>query len=157
MRLSDAALGLVLVGAGAAIARTARDFPLVPGQAFGPALFPFVVAAGLAACGVGLIVREARAGLRRPWLAAGPLLGQARARLDALLLVGAIGLYLGAASRLGFVPTAAVILLVLVRRFGASWALAVATAVFGPLAAHLLFAEWLRVPLPLGLVASIRY
>lgn len=157
MRLSDAALGIVLLGAAAAIAWTARGFPLVPGQAFGPSLFPVLIAAGFAACGAGLIVRDVRAGLRRPWLAAGPLLGEARARLDALLLLGAIGFYLAAAPRLGFVPTAAVMLLVLVRRFGASWWLAAATAVLGPLALHLLFAEWLRVPLPLGLVASIRY
>lgn len=157
MRLSDAALGVVLLGAAAAIAWTARGFPLVPGQAFGPSLFPLLIAAGFAACGAGLMVREARAGLRRPWIAAGPLLGEARACLDAVLLLGAIGFYLAAAPRFGFVPTAVVILLVLVRRFGASWWLAVATAVLGPLTLHLLFAEWLRVPLPLGLIALIRY
>ena len=155
MRLSDAALGLVLVGAAAAIALTVRGFPLVPGQAFGPALFPLLIAAGFAACGVGLIVRGLRAGTRGPWVTVGPLLGEARARLDALLLVGAIGFYLVAASRLGFVPTAAVILLLLVRRYGGSWQLAVATALVGPLALHLLFAEWLRVPLPMGLLLSL--
>ncbi|MCS6921078.1 MAG: tripartite tricarboxylate transporter TctB family protein [Elioraea sp.] len=157
MRLSDAALGVVLLGAAAAIAWTARGFPLVPGQAFGPSLFPMLIAAGFAACGAGLIVRDMRAGLRMPWLALGPLLGEARARVDALLLLGAIVFYLAAAPRLGFVPTAAAVLLVLVRRFGASWSLAVATALLGPIVLHLLFAEWLRVPLPLGLIASIRY
>ncbi|MCS6853624.1 MAG: tripartite tricarboxylate transporter TctB family protein [Elioraea sp.] len=157
MRLSDAALGLVLLYAAAVIAWTARGFPLVPGQAFGPSLFPGLIAAGFALCGAGLLLRHLRAGARRPWIEPGPLLAVGPARLDAILLLGAIGFYLVAVPRLGFVPTAAVILLVLVRRYGASWTLALATALVGPLVLHLLFAEWLRVPLPLGLLAALRY
>ena len=157
MRLSDAALGLVLVGVAAAIAGTARSFPLVPGQAFGPSLFPLAIAGGFAACGVGLILRGARSARRRLWVEAGPVFGNARARLDMGLILGAIAVYLIAAPHLGFVPTAFAILLALVRRFGASWRLAVTVALVGPIALHLLFAEWLRVPLPLGLLLSIRY
>lgn len=156
MKLADAALGAVLLGAAAAIAVAARDFPVVPGQAYGPSLFPHLIAAGLALCGAALIVRHRR---RPPaaWIDPGPLLADPRARLDAALLFGAIGFYLVAAERLGFVPTAAVILLVLVRRFGASWPLAAAAALAGPLLVHVLFAEWLRVPLPLGPLVHLRY
>jgi putative tricarboxylic transport membrane protein len=157
LKLADAALGVVLLGAAAAIAVAAREFPVVPGQAFGPSLFPGVIAAGFALCGVALILRHWRRRPGGPWLDPGPLLAEPRARLDALLLFGAIGFYLAAAERLGFMPTAALILLVLVRRFGASWWLAIATAALGPLAIHLLFAEWLRVPLPLGLMLHLRY
>ena len=157
MRLSDAALGVVLLGAAAAIAWTARGFPVVPGQAFGPSLFPGVIAGGFALCAIGLLLRQLRGGRGGRWIDPGPLLADARARLDALLVLGAIGFYVLAAERLGFIPTAAAILLVLVRRFGASWPLALATAALGPVAVHLLFAEWLRVPLPLGLLLDLRY
>lgn len=157
MKLADAALGVVLLGAAAAIAFAARDFPVVPGQAYGPSLFPGVIAAGFALCGATLILRQWRRRPGGPWLDPGPLLAEPRARLDALLLFGAIGFYLVAAERLGFIPAAAAILLVLVRRFGASWWLAIVTALAGPLAVHLLFAEWLRVPLPLGILIDLRY
>lgn len=157
MKLSDAALGVVLLGAAAAIAAVAQGFPGVPGQNFGPALFPGVIAAGFTLCAIGLFVRQVRAGRGGRWIDPGPLLAEPRARLDALLVLGAIGFYVAAAERLGFIPTAAAILLVLVRRFGASWPLTVASAVLGPLAIHLLFAEWLRVPLPLGLLRDLRY
>lgn len=157
LKLSDAALGILLLGVAIGIALGARGFPVVPGQAFGPSLFPSVIAAGFAVCGLVLIAREVRAGKSVRWIEPGPLLTSASARLDALLLVGAILFYLLAAERLGFIPAAALILLVLVRRFGASWMLAVATAIAGPLAVHLLFAEWLRVPLPLGLLLHVRY
>jgi putative tricarboxylic transport membrane protein len=157
LKLSDAALGVVLLGAAAAIAWTARGFPMVPGQAFGPSLFPGVIAAGFTLCAIGLFLRHARTGRAMRWIAPGPLLTDPRARLDALLVLGAIGVYLAVAERLGFIPTAAAILLVLVRRFGASWWLAIATAALGPPAIHLLFAEWLRVPLPLGVLSHLRY
>jgi putative tricarboxylic transport membrane protein len=157
LKLSDAALGVVLLGAAAAIAWTARGFPMVPGQAFGPSLFPGVIAAGFTLCAIGLFLRHARAGRGMRWIEPGPLLTDPRARLDALLVLGAIGVYLAVAERLGFIPTAAAILLVLVRRFGASWWLAIATAALGPVAIHLMFAEWLRVPLPLGVLLHLRY
>lgn len=157
MKLSDAALGVVLLGAAAAIAAVARGFPVVPGQAYGPSLFPTGIAAGLVLCAAGLIMRHARTGRGARWIDPGPLLLDPRARLDAALVLGAIGAYLLATECLGFVPTAAAILLVLVRRFGASWPLTLATAALGPLAIHLMFAEWLRVPLPLGVLLELRY
>lgn len=157
MRLSDAALGVVLLGAAAAIAAVAQGFPGVPGQNFGPSLFPSVIAGGFVLCALGLFLRHAGTSSGARWIDPGPLLTDPRARLDAVLVLGAIGVYLLVAERLGFVPTAAAILLALVRRFGASWALAIATAALGPLAIHLMFAEWLRVPLPLGVLLELRY
>jgi putative tricarboxylic transport membrane protein len=157
LRLSDAALGMVLLGAAAAIAAVAQGFPGVPGQNFGPSLFPTAIAGGFVLCALGLFLRHARTGGGARWVDPGPLITDPRARLDALLVLGAVAAYLLVAERLGFIPTAAAILLVLTRRFGASWRLALATAALGPLAIHLMFAEWLRVPLPLGLLAGLRY
>lgn len=38
---------------GLAVMLLARDFPPIPGQAYGPALFPTVLGAGLVACAIG--------------------------------------------------------------------------------------------------------
>ena len=58
MRFNDAVFGVVLLLAAVAVFAVARGFPGMPGQNFGPALFPDLIAAGL------LPVR-CRAGLER--------------------------------------------------------------------------------------------
>ena len=38
---------------GLAVMLLARDFPPIPGQAYGPGLFPMLIGAGLMACAIG--------------------------------------------------------------------------------------------------------
>ena len=57
MKLNDAVVGAALLLLAVAVGWHIRGFPQMPGQKFGPAVFPGLIAAGLAACGVLLIVR----------------------------------------------------------------------------------------------------
>lgn len=155
MVLSDRITGLFLVGLGALAAYGGSLLPPVPGQQVGPAIFPMVVGIGLCACGVLIALRighnfEADAEVepaadsrdtpthRSGWWALLP---------PALLLF-----YFFAVDRLGFVPTAAIIAGVTAITLRASLKLAIAMAVLSPLAVHLVFAKFLRVPLPPGLL-----
>lgn len=155
MVLSDRVTGLFLVGLGALAAYGGSLLPPVPGQQVGPAIFPMVVGMGLCACGVLIALRighnfEADAevepvsdhrdgsSLRSGWWALLP---------PALLLF-----YFFAVDWLGFVPTAAIIAGVTAITLRASLKLAIAVAVLSPLAVHLIFAKFLRVPLPPGLL-----
>ena len=45
MKLNDAVVGLVLLALAAAVWVAVRDFPNIPGQNVGPALFPTLIAA----------------------------------------------------------------------------------------------------------------
>jgi len=121
----------------------------MPGQKFGPAWFPGLVAAGLGLCGIGLIA----AGLRErgPWVALPDWLRSARARLAVATVLGGLLFYVLAADWLGFYLTALLITVVWMRVLGASWRLALPAAAVATVVIHLSFYKLLRIPLPWGI------
>jgi len=156
MHLSDRVTGLFLVVLGALAFWGGSRLPAVPGQDVGPAAFPMVIGGGLVLCGLMIA-----AGIGRsfeapetsdaeppPGLAA--RIGGGAAFLPPALLI----FYVLVAERLGFLITAAIILAVTARALGGSWRIAAGLAVLGPPAVHLVFAKFLRVPLPDGLMAA---
>ena len=60
--------------------------------------------------------------------------------------------YMFAVERLGFIVTAALIVLIAALAFGAKLRLALPLAALAPIGVHLVFYKLLRVPLPAGLV-----
>lgn len=148
MKLSDAALGLLVMLAGAALAWHAQSFPRTPVQAYGPGFFPTLLGAALVVCG-GLLA--ARGFSRRAPLLVLERWARSPAAWLRIALVPAVVLaYLALAPRAGFLAAAALptflMLAFLTRRTVLSAAVAVGTA----LAMWLVFAEILLVPLPRG-------
>ena len=163
MHLSDRITGPFLIGLGGLAAYGGSRLPPVPGQQIGPNVFPMVIGAGLVLCG-GMIAlgvgrrfeEEAEADLAAhenpppaSEAAHGPLYGLRALVPPALLLF-----YVFAAERIGFILTAAAIVLVMAKALGASWRLALPLAAIAPFAVHLVFYKLLRVPLPAGLLAA---
>lgn len=159
MHLSDRVTGLFLAILGSLAFWGGSRLPAVPGQDVGPAVFPMVVGGGLVACGLLIAVGighsfedeeaepvEAHEGLAR-WL------GSWRA-LAAFVPPALLLFYVLASERLGFLPTAFVIVLVAAVALGASLRLSLAMAVGAPPLVHLVFYKLLRVPLPEGLLAA---
>ena len=67
MRVNDAIIGAVLIALAAALAFWSQSFPDIPGQQYGAAVFPTLIAVGLPGSGVLLIVsgmRQQRSGDR---------------------------------------------------------------------------------------------
>ena len=122
----------------------------MPGQKFGPAWFPGLIAVGLAICGALLIGSGMRQ--RAPWLAAPEWIRSPRARSGIGALLGGLVFYVLAADALGFHITAIVLLAVWIRLLGASWRVTLCVAVLATLVIHLSFYKLLRVPLPWGLL-----
>ena len=122
----------------------------MPGQKFGPAWFPGLIAAGFGLCGVLLVV----AGLRRggPWIALPGWISRRVPFLGVSAVLGGLAFYIVAANMLGFHITAVALLAFWVRILGGSWRVAVVVAVVGTLAIHLSFYKMLRIPLPWGLL-----
>lgn len=60
MKVSDAVVGACLLLLAGAIGAYVSGFPGMSGQRFGAALFPGLIAAGLAACGALLVLRGVR-------------------------------------------------------------------------------------------------
>ena len=121
----------------------------MPGQKFGPAWFPGLIAAGLAACGLGLIFAGVRA--RTPWIALPQWVRRRRPALAVASVIAGLLFYIFAANALGFHLTGIVLLTAWMLVLGASWRLAVPLAFVATFAIHISFYKLLRIPLPWGL------
>ena len=122
----------------------------MPGQKFGPAWFPGLIAAGLAVCGALLIYGGLRE--RSPWLAVGDWIHSRRARAGIAAFVGGLIVYILVVDAVGFYLTGIVLLAVWMRVLGASWRVTVIVAVLGTVLIHLAFYKGLRIPLPWGVL-----
>ena len=157
MLLSDRTSGIGIAALGAVAAYAGSLLPPVPGQQIGPNVFPLVVGIGLLLCGALIALgighkfeeeaEAAVADLTPPDAPHGRFYGL-RALIPPALLI----LYYLASDRLGFIVTAAILVLALSKALGASWRLAAILALAAPPLVHLAFYKLLRVPLPPGLL-----
>lgn len=150
MKLNDAIVGVCLLALAAAVWIAVRDFPTIPGQNVGPALFPMVVAAGLAGSGLVLLVSgwKSRAD---GWLGLASWTRSPRALSRAILVIAALLFYVLAAPWLGFFISGTLILVVLFMALGARPLSGAAIAVLSTWVIQEVFVGMLRVPLPVGL------
>jgi putative tricarboxylic transport membrane protein len=152
VKLNDAIFGLVLLALGGAVLFAVRNFPNIPGQPVGPALFPGLIAIGLCIAGFMLVVRGWRARADGPWLEWDDWVRSPRHALALAILLGSIVFYILAANWLGFLPTAFVILTALFLALRVAPGRAVLIAAIATLVIHFAFYKLLRVPLPWGLL-----
>ena len=156
MRANDAIPGILLIAVALAMIAATFSFPTLPGQAYGPALFPRILGAGFLICGAVLILRgltERRLG--GPWVAFQSWVGQPRQAGSFLLVLVSILFYILASEWLGFIATAILVLTATFRQFGVRWVVNLPSAIIGTLLIHWFFATLLRVPLPRGLLDSV--
>jgi putative tricarboxylic transport membrane protein len=148
MRVNDAVIGAFLLAFAIAVFAYARTLPAIPGQDYGAAVFPMLVAVGIGGCGVLLVV----SGGRR-WAGAVELNDWARTHHAWAKLAAAFGLilaYILAAHALGFVPISILILVIFFLLMGVRWWIALPVALAATLLINQTFSHLLKVPLPLG-------
>jgi putative tricarboxylic transport membrane protein len=149
MRINDAVIGAALLVFAIAVFAIARTFPAIPGQDYGAAVFPMVIAVGLGGCGAVLVA----SGMRH-WEGAVSWGGWARthhAWAKLAVVAALVVFYIFGASILGFVPTSGIILLVFLMTMGVRWWIAIVVSIAVTLLIQQTFVGLLRVPLPLGL------
>lgn len=155
MRLNDAVIGAVLLLFAVALAGYSQTFPPIPGQQYGAAVFPTLIAAGLAGSGLLLIASGIRQG--------GPALAWAdwaRGRhgfRNVVITVAATLFYVLMADILGFILTMGLILLVLLRMMTVGWLASIGLAIAMALGIQYLFGSLLYVPLPWGILTPVRW
>jgi putative tricarboxylic transport membrane protein len=153
MKVNDAVVGACLIALAIAILVHIQAYPLIPGQKYGPALFPGVIAVGLIACGLLLVRRGVRAGL--PLLAIADWMRQPALVTNFLTVCAVLAFYIAVAGTLGFIPTAALCLLALFLKLRVRVLPAIVVAVVATLVIHTLFYKLLRVPLPWGVLEPV--
>ena len=157
MRINDAIIGLaLLVGAGL-LWLYAGTLPPMSGQAYGAGLFPAFIAVGLAATAGWLILETLRAGGGGPAIALAPWARSPRRLLALALAMALVLFYILGSERLGFIPTAFVVVAALLAILGVRpWAAAALGAVV-TLGVHQVFYKLLLVPLPWGLLTPLAW
>lgn len=156
MRVNDLVSGAVMIAVAAFVIAMTMTFPAFPGQNYGPAVFPRLLASLMILCGLVLVVRG-----YGEWWAGSPLFVRpdwarsASGVVSVLLILGAALAYILIVDRVGFVPLTIVLLLVLFLWFRVRLPVAVVTAVAAAFAVNWFFATMMRVPLPRGLMDLI--
>jgi putative tricarboxylic transport membrane protein len=151
MKINDAIFGAIFAVLGAVVLVHVQSFPTIPGQQYGPGLFPGTVAAGFLVCGILLIA----SGLRHReggWIAVGEWMRVPRRVYAFAVVVLGIVLYVLVAEHVGFLIVAPLLLLAWLRAFGVTWRASLVTAVVATLVIWYAFYRLLRVPLPWGVL-----
>lgn len=130
-----------------------QGYPAMPGQKFGPAWFPGLIAVGLIACGAGLAF-SARG---QTWIELPSWLSQRRALVGVTSVVAGLLFYYLAADTLGFYLTALALLALWMRLLGASWRVSLPVALIATVVIHLSFYKLLRIPLPWGILERFAF
>jgi putative tricarboxylic transport membrane protein len=154
MKFNDSLVGTGLIAFAGAILWNARGFPSMPGDQVGPALFPQLIAAGLAICGAIFIIQAARHRAGTPWIEL-PDWFRARRQVAGFAVV-TLGLlaYCLLVETLGFFVCAPLLLGVLLAVLRVrAWAVPV-IAIGVSVLIHFIFYKGLGVPLPWGLLQS---
>jgi putative tricarboxylic transport membrane protein len=153
MKVHDALTGVALLVFGLFVLWHVQAFPAIPGQKYGAALFPGVIASGLAICGVLLMVRGFKLG--SPLVVWAAWTGHRRAVAAFFSVIAGLALYVLIAEPLGFHLTGFLLLLGWTLVFGTRPAVAVPVAIVGPIIIHLAFYKLLRIPLPWGVLKNV--
>ncbi|MEN3367428.1 MAG: putative tricarboxylic transport rane protein [Burkholderiales bacterium] len=157
MKINDLLSGAALGALAAGVYLHARSFPPMVGQNVGPNLFPQLIAAGLMICAIILVVRGARSLGREALFEMPEWMGANRAALGFVMIPVALVFYIAVSERLGFIPTAVLLLLALFYVFGVRTRTALIVAVVGAVAIHAVFYSLLNVPLPWGILSPVAW
>lgn len=155
MKFNDAVFGAVFLLLGIVVLVHVPSFPAIPGQKFGPAIFPGLCAAGLVVCAVMLMVNGLRKRAAEPWFEAGAWTRSPRHIVAFLVTIVGTVAYVLLANSIGFLIVAPILLFALFVSYGVRVGVAVVTAIVVTLVIHLAFYKLLRVPLPWGLIHPI--
>lgn len=155
MRFNDAVFGVALIGVAAVIAFATGDFPEMPGQAYGPALFPRLLAAGFAASGALLVLSGVRNRASQPVAEFDPWARSARGLAAFGVTLGGLLFYILVSERLGFIPTAFVTVAATMITLRGRWASSLAIAAAVTIVVHQIFYGLLLVPLPWGVLEPL--
>jgi putative tricarboxylic transport membrane protein len=161
VKLNDAVWGALFSLLSVALLVHVQSFPTIPGQKIGPALFPGIIAVGLAICGAMLIVKglavRTHGGEHARWVAFMAWVGSPRHVLAFFTVIAVNVFYILLVNTLGFIPTAVIYLAVLFAAFGVPprWNLPIAIVV--TLLIHYSFYKMLKVPLPWGVLTGVAW
>jgi putative tricarboxylic transport membrane protein len=155
MRFNDAILGLVLIGFALLVAQVTRGFPSMPGQDYGSALFPRILCTGFAICGLILVWSGVRNRATQPLFDRDEWARSPAGPITLALVLGGMLFYILLSETLGFIPTAFLMVSVILIRLRGRWPSSLALAAAITMTVHQIFYGLLLVPLPWGMLEPL--
>ena len=157
MKLHDTLSGLALLIIALLVALNTADFPEIPGQQIGPAVFPRILAALLALCAGLLMVRARLPARDQAWVQLGAWLQSPVHRRNFVITITCLLFYVLASELLGFLVCGLLILCVMFRALSVKPIHILPIAIGITLLIHTLFYKGLRVPLPWGVLSPLQW
>ena len=157
MKINDAVFGALLLLLGVVLLVHVQAFPKIPGQQVGPAMFPGLIASGLAVCGLLLIVSGYGKRATEPWYETAEWMRSGRHFLSFVAIVGGVAAYVLLADAVGFLIVAPVLLWIWFTVLGVRKGTAVVVAIVSALVIWYAFYKLLRVPLPWGWLTGVAF
>jgi len=154
MKLNDAVIGLFLTLLGLAVLWVVKDYPKIPGQQVGPALFPGLIAVALCIGGGVLMAGGWRQRAQVPMFQWEDWVRSPRHVRALVVLIGSVLFYMVVGLSLGFVLTSFLILTALFYVLELPLGRSVLIAAIATLVIHFAFYKLLRVPLPWGILTN---
>jgi len=126
----------------------------MPGQKYGAGLFPRLIGFFMMLGGIALIIRGIRTRKGAPWVVVMDWVSSPRHLTSFFLVIGVLIFYILISDLLGFIPTAFICLTVLMvwLRGISTWLSSAVIAILTTIVIQQFFGEFLRVPLPWGIV-----
>lgn len=155
MRIRDRLLGGIFACLGLFMLAQASGFPAFPGQPYGAALLPSLLGAGFILAGGLLVVQDVRRCAGAPLIAVNSALRSRNGLISAALVIATVLAHVLLGDWLGFIPVALVTLWVIFIWFGLHPLPALLISVASTALCWVLFAIFLEVPLPRGLLVGI--
>ncbi len=157
MKINDAIFGVVFLLFGVVVLVHVQGFSKIPGQQVGPALFPGLIAATLAGCGVLLIINGIRRRGTQPWTETAAWMRSGRHLVALAAIVGGVAAYVFLANAVGFLIVAPLLLILWLKVLGVRTGMALVVAVVATLLIWYAFYKLLRVPLPWGVLTKMAF
>lgn len=154
MKVNDAISGIFFILFGLLIFYLTRDFPILQGQKYGAALFPRLIGFFMGVGGVALIFRGVRMRDGAPLVTVMDWVSSPRHLASFFLVIFVLVFYILVSDVLGFIPTAFICLFVLLNwlRGISTWLSSAGISILAVIVIQQFFGEFLRVPLPWGIV-----
>lgn len=156
MKVNDAISGAVFVAVAGLIFVFTSHFRTMPGQDYGAAFFPRTIAVVMALLGAALIVKGIRERDGGPWVQTLEWMHSPRHIANFALVLAVLVFYILVSDSLGFAITAFVTLYVLLLwlRGPRFWLSSAVISLASMIAIQQFFGQFLRVPLPWGILET---
>lgn len=156
MKVNDAISGALFIVLAGLIFIFTREFGKLPGQDYGAAFFPRTIAVIMALLGASLVVSGTAERDGKPWAQAFDWMHSPRHVANFILVIVSLIFYILVSDDLGFAITATITLFALLfwLRGASLWRSSLIISIVSMIGMQAFFGQFLRVPLPWGVLET---